>query len=67
MNLLCHFFGHKRGPEEDGDAFTLGELPQCLKLVNRVAPCARCGARIASGVLVETPDGHRSPLRARPL
>jgi hypothetical protein len=67
MSLLCRVFGHKRGPEEDGDSFTLGDPIRCLKLVNRVAPCERCGARIAAGVLVETPDGFRSPLRARPL
>lgn len=63
MKILCRFFGHKHGPEEDADSFMLDHL----KLVNRVTPCTRCGARVASGVLVETPEGHRSPLRARPL
>lgn len=61
MSLLCSLFGHKHGPVEDGDAFMLDHL----KLVNRVAPCTRCCARLAAGVLVETPDGRRAPLLAK--
>jgi hypothetical protein len=61
MSFLCRVFGHKRGPEEDGDSFMLDHL----KLVNRVAPCGRCGARVPAGVHVETPDGRRAPLLAK--
>lgn len=42
-----------------------GVVLKDLKMLNRVAVCARCGTRRSNGVFGESPDGHRGEIRAR--